>query len=56
MINYPEELSKIVDPQGSAAVPQAADQRRYLRPPPGRRPPGRDGQRKGPGRATGERL
>ena len=34
-------------------VPQAQGQRRHLRPPPGRCPPG---PREGPGRATGERL
>jgi hypothetical protein len=41
-------------PQGGAARSQAADQRRDLRPPAGRRPNG--GGIKGPGRATGERL
>jgi transposase len=35
---------------------QAQDQRRHLRPPAGRRPPGRSGQDQRPGRATGERL
>jgi transposase len=40
--------------QRSPALPQTADQRRRLRPPPSRRPPG--GQDHGPGRATGERL
>jgi transposase len=45
------------DPQRSAPLPQAARQRRHLRPPAGRRPPGRRiRQDQGPGRATGERL
>jgi transposase len=42
--------------QGSAPVPQAADQRRHLRLPPGRRPARRASFPHGPGRATGERL
>jgi transposase len=44
------------NPQRGAQVPQAQDQRRHLRPPQGRRPPGRSSQGQGPGRATGERL
>ncbi len=45
------------DTQRSPPLPQTASQRRHLRPPPGRRPPGRRiCQDKGPGRATGERL
>ena len=44
------------DLKGSAPVPQAADQQRHLRPPPGRRPPGRRDRCEGPGRAIGERL
>jgi hypothetical protein len=50
-----EEASRGKDAQGSAPVPQAADQRRHLRPSPGRRPAGRRSLRHGPGRATGER-
>ena len=42
------------DPQGGAALPQAADQRRDLRLPARRRHQSRSGRR--PGRATGERL
>jgi transposase len=41
--------------QRGTQVPQAQDQRRYIRPPPGRRPPGRRGQDQGLGRATRER-
>jgi transposase len=45
------------DPQRGPPLPQTAGQRRHLRPPAGRRPPGRrSSQDKGPGRATGERL
>ena len=45
------------DPQRSPPLPQAAGQRRHLRPPAGRRPAGRRiCQDQGPGRATGERL
>jgi Transposase len=44
------------DAQKSAPLPQAADQRRHLRPPARRRPPTRRTLREGPGRATGERL
>jgi transposase len=41
----------------SAPLPQTADQRRRIRPPPGRRPAGhRHGSREGPRRAAGERL
>jgi transposase len=53
---YDRKISEGKDPQGSAAVPQAPDQQCHLRPPPGRRPPGRDGQGKRPGRETRERL
>ena len=44
------------DTQRGAPLPQAPDQRRHLRPPPGRRTPGRAEHCGGPGRATGERL
>ncbi len=44
------------DAQRGAPLPQAADQRRRLRLPPGRRPPRRTGHGDGPGRATRERL
>ena len=53
---YDKKAGRGQDAQRGAPVPQTADQRRHLRPPPGRRPPGRSGQREGPGRATGERL
>src|SRR5215472_3103473 len=46
----PAEARRGQDPQGSAALPQAADQRRHLRPATRRRP------HEGPGRATGEPL
>ena len=52
---YDKKAGRGKDPQRGAAVPQAQDQRHHLRPPPGRRPPGR-AARQGPGRATGERL
>ncbi len=45
-----------VTPEGSAPLPQAADQRRHLRPPARRRPPSRRTLHEGPGRATGKRL
>jgi transposase len=48
-----QESGRGKDLQRGAEVPQAQGQRRHLRPPPGRRPPG---PREGPGRATGERL
>jgi hypothetical protein len=51
-----EEAGRGEDAQGSAPVPQAADQRRHLRPPAGRCPASRGSLRHGPGRATGERL
>ena len=54
---YDKKVTEGKDAQGSAALPQATDQRRHLRPPAGRRPPGRRRTRGcGPGRATGERL
>ena len=51
-----EEAGRGQNAQRGAPVPQAQDQRRHLRPPPGRRPPGRSGPGQGPGRAPGERL
>ena len=51
-----EEAGRGKNAQRGAPVPQAQDQRRHLRPPPGRRPPGRSGPGQGPGRAPGERL
>jgi transposase len=51
-----EEAGRGKNAQRGAQVPQAQDQRRHLRPPPGRRPPGRSGRDQGPGRAPGERL
>jgi transposase len=52
-----EEAGGGQEPQGSAPVPQAPDQQRHLRPPPGRRTASRrTPRRQGPGRATGERL
>jgi Transposase len=52
-----QEADRGQDAQRSCPVPQAPDQRRSLRPTPGRRPPGlRQPARHGPGRATGERL
>ena len=51
-----EEAGRGENAQRGAQVPQAQDQRRHLRPPPGRRPPGRSGRGQGPGRAPGERL
>ena len=50
---YEQEAGRGQDPQRGAAVPQAADQRRHLRPPPGRRPPGRAARAKGPGGQPG---
>jgi transposase len=46
----PAEARRRQDPQGSPPVPEAAHQRRHLRPPARRRP------HEGPGRATGEPL
>jgi hypothetical protein len=46
----PAEARRGQDPQGSAVLPEAADQRRHLRPATRRRP------HEGPGRATGEPL
>ena len=51
-----EEAGRGKNAQRGAPVPQAQDQRRRSRPPPGRRPPGRSGPGQGPGRAPGERL
>jgi hypothetical protein len=51
-----QESGRGKDRQRGAAVPQAQDQRRDLRPPPGRRAASRHRTRDGPGRATGERL
>ena len=52
----PEEAGRGKNAQRRAPVPRAQNQRRHLRPPPGRRPPGRSGPGEGPGRAPGERL
>ena len=52
---YEQEARRGQDPQGSAPLPQAPDQRRHLRPPPADAPHGRVSPA-GPGRATGERL
>ena len=51
-----EEAGRGKNAQRGAPGPQAPDQRRHLRLPPGRRPPGRSGPGQGPGRAPGERL
>ena len=50
-----QETGRGQDRQRGAALAEAAGQQRHLRVPAGRRPAGR-GARRGPGRATGERL
>jgi hypothetical protein len=51
---YSKRNSLRENPQRSTPRPQTAHQRRYLRPPPGRRPA--SSPREAPGRAAGERL
>jgi hypothetical protein len=43
-------------PQRGTPIPEAESQQRYLHPPPGRRVADRRSGKRGPGRATGERL
>ena len=51
---YDRKLAEGQDPQRGTALAQAPRQRRHLRPPAGRRPPGRSGARaKGPGGHAG---
>ena len=51
---YDRKLAEGKTPKEALRCPQAADQRRHLRPPPGRRPPGRSRHAlREPGRATG---
>jgi hypothetical protein len=51
-----EETGRGKDTQRGAALPQAENQRRHLRPPPRRRRDHQAAGRKGPGRANRERL
>src|SRR5262249_25623159 len=53
---YDRKIAEGKTPQGSAAGPETADQRRHLPPAAGRRPQHRSGQPQGPRRATGEPL